>query len=126
LLPQIVQFTLQRDYLLAEMQDSRSSREVNAKVVDETTYPLHVLDIRFRIEPTAPGPNRLEEPSLFVTSQSPFVDATARRNDGYRVTRLISRAVANNPVGDGYAEDPGFISLCHQDDRSCRSWRSSS
>ena len=56
LLPQLVQFALQRDHLLAEMHDSRGSGQVDAKVIDETAYPLHVLDIRFRIEATAAGP----------------------------------------------------------------------
>jgi hypothetical protein len=126
LLPQVVQFTLQGDHLLAEMHNSRGSSEVDAKVIDETPYPLHVLDIRFGIESTAPGPNWLEEPPLFVPPQGPFVDATAGRNDGDRVTWLVSRAVVNNPIRDGYAEYFGFPSLRHQDDRSCRIWRSSS
>jgi hypothetical protein len=60
LLPQLVQFALQRDHLLAEMHDSGGSGQVDAKVIDETPYPLYVLDIRFRIEATAPGPNWLE------------------------------------------------------------------
>jgi len=60
LLPQLVQFTLQRDHLLAEMHDSRGSGQVDAKVIDETPYPLHVLDIRIGIESTAPGPSWLE------------------------------------------------------------------
>jgi hypothetical protein len=60
LLPQLVQFSLQRYHLLAEMHDSRGSGQVDAEVIDETPYPLHVLDIRFRIESTAPGPNWFE------------------------------------------------------------------
>ncbi|MCC2626569.1 MAG: hypothetical protein K0S14_219 [Thermomicrobiales bacterium] len=42
------------------MHDSRGSGQVDAKVIDETPYSLDVLDIRFRIEATAPGPNWLE------------------------------------------------------------------
>jgi hypothetical protein len=125
LFPQVVQFTLQRDHLLAQVHDSRGTRQVDAKVIDETPDPLHVLDILFRIEATAPGPHWLEEPPLFVPPQGPFVDAAPCRNDGDRVAWLVSRAVVNNPIGDGYAEYFGFPSLRHQDDRSCRIWRSS-
>jgi hypothetical protein len=67
LLSQIVQFTLQRDHLLAKMHHCRGPGQVDAKVLDESTNPLHVLDISFRIQATATGPNWLEQSPLFVS-----------------------------------------------------------
>jgi hypothetical protein len=57
---------LQRDHLLPQVNDSRGSGQVDAEVLDETAYPLHVLDIRFRIEATMSGPNGLEQSPFFV------------------------------------------------------------
>src|SRR5215208_4964993 len=108
------------------MHDSRGSGQVDAQVVDETPNPLHVLDIRFRIEATASGSNWLEQTPLLVPPQRPFADTTAGRNDGDRVTWFFSRAVFDDPISHRYAKYPGSIPLSHQDDRSCRIWRSSS
>jgi hypothetical protein len=47
LLAQVFQFTLQRDHLLAEMHHRRGTSQIDAEVLDETTNPLHVLDIGF-------------------------------------------------------------------------------
>src|SRR5687768_17554724 len=108
------------------MHNSRGSGQIDTKVVDQAPDSLHVLNIRFRIEPTSPVPNRLEEAPLLVPTQGSLLDTTAGRNDGDRETWLVSRAVVNTPLGDGYAEYPGIIPLRHQADRPCWICRSSS
>ncbi len=67
LLPQLVQFALQRDHLLAEVHDCRGSSQVDAKVIDETTDSLHVFDIRLGIEPALSSSNWLEQSPLFIS-----------------------------------------------------------
>jgi hypothetical protein len=126
LIPQVVQFSLQRDHLLAEMHDSRCSGQVDAKVLHETTYSLHVFDVSFGIEPAASSPSWLEETALFVPPQRPFVNAAASSNHRDGVAWLVPRAIVEHPIGDGHAERLSSLPLCHQDDRSCPIRRNSS
>ena len=49
LLPQLIQFVLQRDHLLAEVHDCRGSSQVDAKIVDETNLHRQVLHTSDRV-----------------------------------------------------------------------------
>jgi hypothetical protein len=108
------------------MHDCRGSSQVDAKVLDETSYPMHMLYISLGIESTASGSHGLEQSPLFVPPQRALVDAAACRDDRNRVSRLVSRIILEDPIGHGNAKSLGPFSLRHQDDRSCRIVRSSS